>query len=365
MQRLTASTALPLDFELQSTRSFNRKETTVLSEHCPEHFELARKNTPLQKMPRLSRELGVEIFFKRDDLTGSELSGNKIRKLEFLLADARAKGADTVITCGGAQSNHCRATAIAAVRCSMQATVLLRTEDPAQPPATTGNILLDKLVGAEIVWITPQEYQDIDRIFQRESDRLAGSGRIPCIIPEGGSNHIGCWGYITALREIREDLSREGITDPAGTTVLSATGSGGTTAGLVLGTKLLDLDVDVAGVNVCDDADYFKNKVSAICRDFSRSYGRDIPVCRDEIRIIDGYVGRGYARSRPEELRAIQALARLEGVILDPVYTGKAFYGLQCELKKDRNRFGTRIVFIHTGGIFGLFPCAAQFEELF
>ena len=126
----------------------------------PAHLEIARKGTPLQKMERLSEELGVEIFFKRDDLTGCELSGNKIRKLEFLLADARAKGADTVITCGGAQSNHCRATALAAVRAGLDSTLLLRTEDPLNPPPSHGNILLNRLAGAELVWITPAEYNE-------------------------------------------------------------------------------------------------------------------------------------------------------------------------------------------------------------
>lgn len=331
--------------------------------NCPDHLEIARKKTPLQKMSHLSQKLGVDIFFKRDDLTGSELSGNKIRKLEFLFADALGKGATTVITCGGAQSNHCRATAIAAVRCGLQATVLLRTGDPHNPPAADGNIFLMKLAGAEIVWITPDEYKQIEQMFQRESDRLARRGRIPYIIPEGGSNHIGSWGYVTAMQEIKEDLHSHGVIDLMGTTVISATGSGGTTSGLLLGKKLLGLDLDVAGVNVCDDEEYFVNRVRSICSDFRQKYGRDISISRDEIRIIDGYVGRGYALSRPEELQAIYKLARLEGVMLDPVYTGKAFYCMESELKKDRYIFGDRVVFIHTGGIFGLFPFAPQFEE--
>ena len=331
----------------------------------PAHLEIARKGTPLQKMERLSDELGVEIFFKRDDLTGCELSGNKIRKLEFLLADAKIKGADTVITCGGAQSNHCRATALAAVTAGLGSTLLLRTEDPSNPPPSHGNIFLNRMAGAELVWVTPAEYKERHNRFELEQERLRGLGKVAYIIPEGGSNQLGSWGYVKGMEEIANDLKAIGVGDSAETTVISATGSGGTTAGLLLGARMLDLDLRVTGVNVCDDRDYFVTEIGRICQGFIKDYSVDIAINSTDIDIVDGYVGRGYALSRKEELKAIYDLAKLEGVVLDPVYTGKAFHGMVSEIRKNRSAFGKRIVFVHTGGLFGLFPVADQFEEFF
>lgn len=337
----------------------------ILPRKSPPRIPLANTPTPLHKMERLSRQLGVEILFKRDDFTGSELSGNKVRKLEFLLAEAKAQGADTVLTCGGAQSNHCRATALAAVKAGLDSLLILRTDDPANPPPVSGNILLDRLTGAKIVWITPEEYKSRDAIFERESQRLISEGKKPYLIPEGGSTALGAWGYVAQIKELIEDLKRLDGDTVKPTTVICATGSGGTAAGLALGAGLSGADVRVVGVNVCDDQDYFTAIIDAICGEF---YGTWIPEKTASIppyEILDGYVGRGYALSQAKELTAIRDLVRLEGVVLDPVYTGKAYFGMVSELQKDPKSFGDRIVFIHTGGLFGLFPIADQFEELF
>ncbi len=331
---------------------------------CPDHISLANRPTPLQKMERLSKAFGVDIFFKRDDMTGSELSGNKVRKLEFLIADALKKGADTVVTCGGAQSNHCRATALAAVRSGLKATLILRTDNPKEPPPTEGNILLDCLVGAELVWVTPDQYRNRETMFQDQAKRLVSEGKVPYLIPEGGSTPLGAWGYVLALEEIVSDLSRIGLNDVESTTVISAMGSGGTSAGLILGAKLLKTGLDVAGINVCDNRQYFEEVVKGICTGFINEYPCDLlPDVHTSLKIVDGYVGKGYALSSAKELQAIHDLARMEGVVLDPVYTGKAYYGMIRELEKDRYRFGKRIVFVHTGGLFGLFPVAGQFED--
>jgi len=330
----------------------------------PPRIAMANTPTPLQRMDRLSRQVGVEIFFKRDDYTGSELSGNKIRKLEFLMADAKAKGADTVLSCGGAQSNHCRAVALAAVRAGFASLLLLRTDDPDHPPAFEGNILLDALAGAGIVWITPDQYRQRDRIFEREADRLKDRGRKPYIIPEGGSTALGAWGYVCAAAELVEDLKRIDGGEGKPTTVICATGSGGTLAGLALGARLSDFPLRVAGVNVCDDRDYFMRIIDGICEEFDRTWPMGKDAGPPAYEIVDGYVGRGYALSRPEELAATRDLVRLEGVVLDPVYTGKAYFGMLAELARDRKRFGERIVFVHTGGLFGLFPIAEQFVGL-
>ena len=303
-------------------------------------------------------------MIKRDDLTGAALSGNKIRKLEFALADAQSKKADTIVTCGGEQSNHCRASAIAATMLGLNCRLLLRTADPSNPPPPEGNILLDRMAGAEIIWVTPEEYKRRDELFVREANVLRGQGKIPYIIPEGASYPIGAWGYINAMNELTNDISKL-TTEDEPVTIIHACGSGGTAAGLILGAKLTGVPLRIASVNVCDDRDYFINVVGDICEKAMADYHLDISFDRNiDIDIIDGYVGRGYALSQPEELKIICEMARTEGIFLDPVYSGKAFYGMVQEIKRNPGCFGNRIVFIHTGGIFGLFPIAKQVAPL-
>ena len=227
----------------------------------PERITRARLPTPVEPMTRLSQQLGVQLLVKRDDLTGSALSGNKIRKLEFLFAEARAQGCDTVVTCGGEQSNHCRATAVAATQLGFQSYLLLRTDDPARPPATDANILLDKLVGAEVRWVSRDEYKRRAEIFPQVAELLRARGRKPYLIPEGGSNALGAWGYVKCVDELAHDLGRE----PA--TLVYAAGSGGTGAGLILGIKLLGLPWRAVGVNVCDDEAYFVAEIGKIVED--------------------------------------------------------------------------------------------------
>jgi D-cysteine desulfhydrase len=317
----------------------------------------------MQPLRRMSEKLGVELYVKRDDLTGAALSGNKIRKLEFVLADALAQKADTVITCGGAQSNHCRATAIAAAMLGLNCRLLLRTSDPSDPPLAEGNILLDRLAGAEIVWITPEDYKKRDELMKAEVGRLAEAGRKAYTIPEGASTALGALGYVRATEEIVNDITNTmgGAQQPC--TIMNAAGSGGTSAGLILGCKVFDVNARVVSVNVCDDRDYFMRAIGDICEDTITEFNLDIDYVRErDIEMVDGYVGDGYGISRPPELALISEVARTEGIFLDPVYTGKAFFGMVEELKRDPKCFGERIIFIHTGGIFGLFPKAEELE---
>jgi D-cysteine desulfhydrase len=330
----------------------------------PRRLSLARTGTPLERLERTSAALGVDLWLKRDDLTGSELTGNKVRKLEFLLAEAVDQGADVVITCGGEQSNHCRATALAAARVGLSAHLVLRTDDPSRPPAATGNILLDRLCGASIRWISRPDWARRNQILDDEAAALRAAGRRPYVIPEGGSNALGAWGYIACAEELAADLAP---LDPVPTTIVYACGSGGTGAGLILGARMLDLKargIRVAGINVCDDRDYFVASIGRMCAEASARWPGLPVIGADEIDIVDGHVGLGYARSRPEELMTIRDLCRRDGVVLDPVYTGKAFHGLVTELAQNPHRFGARIVFVHTGGIFGLFPAAAELAPL-
>lgn len=297
---------------------------------------------------RYSRN-GTRFWLKRDDQTGSELMGNKVRKLEYLLAEAQAQNATHVITCGGEQSNHARATAMAAAQLGMKSVLVLRCDDPGNPPRATGNILLDELVGAEIQWISRAQWRDRDRLMQEAAARVDGT---PYIVPEGGSNALGSWGYIRAMRELVVDLCDV----PKPCTIVYACGSGGTGAGLIMGLKLLRPEgIRVAGVNVCDDRAYFVNSISRICADAERRWRLGANVTEADIEIVDGHVGAGYARSRPEELATIRELCRSDGVVLDPVYTGKAFHGVCMELDRDPARFGATVAFLHTGGMFGLF----------
>jgi len=330
----------------------------------PSRIDLARTPTPIQRLNSFSAQYDVDLFVKRDDLTGISLSGNKIRKLEFVLADALARKTDTVLTCGGAQSNHCRATAAAAARLGLKCRLLLRTPDPSNPPAAEGNILLDRMAGAEIVWITPEEYQRRNQLFEREAAALQASGRKPYIVPEGASNALGAWGYIRAAEELAADISKLAGGADRPCTLVVAAGSGGTSAGLILGAKIFDLNVRVVSFNVCDDRDYFMKLIGGICARALADYHLEIDLLPErDIEIIDGYVGRGYALSRPQELELVCRVARTEGIFLDPVYTGKAFYGMTQELMRNPKCFGRRIIFIHTGGIFGLFPVFSQLAE--
>jgi D-cysteine desulfhydrase len=317
----------------------------------PERISLAHLPTPVQKLERMTALLGgPEIYMKRDDLTGSGLSGNKVRKLEYLLADALEKEADTLITCGGIQSNHARATAIAAARNGMGTVLVLRGESVTP---YDGNVLLDRMVGAEIRLITPQQYAErVNEIMSQAAVDLHGEGRRPYVIPEGGSNPIGVWGYIRASGEIKDQLEKmEWQPD----VIVTAVGSGGTHAGLSIGNKLLDLPARVVGFNVCDTAEHFQALIGRLATETIERYELPVQLQADEVDIIDGYVGRGYALSRSEELKLIRTVAREEGIFLDPVYTGKAFYGLADQIRQGRFKKGQKILFLHTGGIYGLF----------
>lgn len=328
-----------------------------LHEREPARVPLANQPTRGHWLRYGEREVGARIWIKRDDQTGSELMGNKVRKLEYLMAEAVAEGATHVITCGGEQSNHARAAAFAAAQLGLRSVLILRTDDPAAPPAPSGNILLDQLVGAELVWISRPAWRERARLLEAEAERVRAAGGRPYVIPEGGSNALGSWGYLRAARELAADL--DGIASPASpVTIVYACGSGGTGAGLILGAKLFGFaarGIRVAGVNVCDDRAYFVDAIGRICAEVEARWRLGANVTAADIDIVDGHVGLGYARSRPEELATIRDVCRRDGVVLDPVYTGKAFHGVVTELRADPRRFGDAVAFLHTGGAYGLF----------
>ncbi len=318
----------------------------------PHRLKLAQIPTPIQKLERLSKYLGgPTIYIKRDDLTGIALSGNKIRKLEFIIADAVKKKCDTLITTGGVGSNHARATAVAARQTGLLPFLVLRG-DPG--PTPDGNFLFDALLNAEIKLITREQYLNRDEIMSEVAEDLRKQDRKPYIIPEGGSNALGAWGYFTAAKEIGDQIKQGNL--PEFDAIIVPVGSGGTQAGLLLGLSYYEIDIPVFGINVCDDASYFMEKIREILISFDKQYKFPKPLPKKNIQIIDGYVGEGYALSREDELEIIKLIARLEGIILDPVYTGKTMYGLVDQIKKGRFSKEKNVLFIHTGGIFGIFP---------
>ena len=324
----------------------------------PQRLPLARLPTPLQALDRLSQEYGIHLYLKRDDQTGMLTSGNKVRKLEFLVRDALDRGCDMLVTCGALQSNHARATAAVAARLGLKCLLVLRG-NPQE--AFTGNLLLDRLLGADIFYVSPEEYQKMDEVFASIEQKLRKNGRKPYLIPEGGSNALGAFGYVAAAEELYHQAKSQGLPIDS---IVCAVGSGGTYAGLLLGKKLLNLSFEIYGINVGDTAEYFQNRIFGIVQDAIKLHRLPVEVKKEEVQIIDGYVGLGYGQSQTQELELIREVARKEGVALDPVYTGKAMYGLLDQLKKDPRRFGQHVLFLHTGGIFGLFGISKEISGI-
>ncbi len=331
---------------------------TRASLEYPRRIPLARTPTPFQYLERASARWGRghRLWVKRDDLTGCTLSGNKVRKLEFITAYAQDNGYDVLMTCGGIQSNHARATAFAGAQLGMPVHLILRGEEP---QVAEGNLLLDKLAGASVSCYSLAEYLGgLAEIFQHWEAHYAARGLKALAIPTGGSDGLGAWGYIAACDELVGDFAGAGIEQAH---VVCASGSGGTQAGLTLGARLHGLPATVWGINVCDNEQYFLDKVAADAADWRQRFPT-APAIEPDTRVIDGYVGAGYAKASPAVFKLIAELAALEGLLLDPVYTGKAFAGLLAELEAGRFAGVCDIVFIHTGGIFGLFPQGAGFN---
>jgi D-cysteine desulfhydrase len=309
----------------------------------PAKYSIAHLPTPIESFSRLRPNLWV----KRDDFSGCEMSGNKVRKLEYLVADAIAQGADTLITAGDVQSNHARATAVVAARLGLRSLLVL--EGPAhETDWIRGNTFLDRFVGAEIDWQTEEGF--IAPRMQAAADRLRRDGHKPYVIPVGGSNELGLWGYIDAACEAKEQCQAMGLRIDR---IVCTSGSCGTHMGLLIGIKLTGWDVRLTGIGISSTAE--KKTVWArglLDRTISK-YKLDVSVGRNEL-VIHDYAGDGYARSRAEELEVIRDAARRGGLVLDPVYTGKAYFGMMDLAKRGEIRPDENILFFHTGGLLGL-----------
>lgn len=323
----------------------------------PKSVSLANLPTMIYKLEKLSQTLGQNIYIKRDDQTGTEVSGNKVRKLEFAVQEALEMGCNHLITCGGIQSNHARATAATAAKLGLGCHLVLRGNDADR---LEGNYFLDKVLGAKIKLITPDQYANSRmEIMEDLKEELANEGIKAYILPEGASNGIGTFGYFKAMEEIILQQTQMGINFDA---IVTAVGSGGTYAGLLMGNSVHQNNAEVYGINICDTGEHFKKVVGNLLEESNKYLNEKVNVPSEEIRILDGHIGDGYAKSRIEELEFIHELARLEGLILDPVYTGKAMYGLVNEIKKGTFSHVKNILFIHTGGLFGLLPIPALMD---
>ena len=324
----------------------------------PEKLQLAQLPTPIQKLARLTaRWGGPALYIKRDDLTGMAVSGNKVRKLEFSVAKALREGCTVLITCGGGQSNHARATAAVAAKLGLRSHLVLAGA-PDQPQR--GNLFLDRLLGAEITFLPEASLEDFEGTMAEVAADYARQGEKALIVPLGASDATGTLGYAWAVKEMVEQFTAMQWTPDH---IVVGCGSGGTLAGLLLGKELFGLSSQIWGINVRADADYFQQTAVNIYADFAREYSYQAKVQVGDVHMIDGYVGAGYAISGPAEMAVIAEAARKEAVLLDTAYTGKAFYGLSQEIRKGRFNKDESVLFLHTGGLFGMFPHAEEFDQ--
>jgi D-cysteine desulfhydrase family pyridoxal phosphate-dependent enzyme len=308
--------------------------------------------TPVEKMPRLAAAIGGPVLsIKRDDQTGLAFGGNKTRKLEYLVAEAQANGARTLITTGALQSNHCRQTAAAAARFGFEC-ILVLAGDPALDQGTTANLLLDHLLGAKIIWTSRESRdQSLEAAFQDAWN----AGKRPYRVPYGGSSPVGAAAYAFALGELLE----QGMHPD---TIVFATSSGGTQAGLVLGKELFGYKGRILGISVDEPAQQLKNHVADLANQTADLLDVPIRIDPENVNVDDHYLGAGYGIPTPADIEAIRLFAQTEAILLDPVYTGRAAAGLLDLARKGAFKRGEQVLFWHTGGNTALF--AGRFQEV-
>jgi L-cysteate sulfo-lyase len=315
-------------------------------------LNFAHLPTPLEALPRVSDALdGPRLLIKRDDQTGLAFGGNKTRKLEFLAAEARDQGAKTLITGGAIQSNHCRQTAAAATRSGFKCILVLTGDKPRQ---ASGNLLLDQLFGAEIVYVSDRK--DRDRILQKTFDRATKDGKKPYLVPYGGSNATGALGYAFAMKElIDQNVGADWI--------VFATSSGGTHAGLLFGQRIFGFGGKILGISVDEPEEWLKKEVSQLASATSEKVGERIEFTPANVLVNTDYCDAGYGVVTERERQAIRLFASCEGLLLDPVYTGRAAAGMIDLIRKGFFKRDETVLFLHTGGQPALF--ADQYTDKF
>lgn len=320
--------------------------------------------TPLERLDRLSAYLdGPEVWIKRDDFLGFFPGGNKTRKLEFLMADALEKGADAVITCGAPQSNHCRLTLAAARKEGMECHFLIEERVPGTySERASGNMFLFQLMGVDSIRVVPAG-ADMTAEMEKTAAELRASGRKPYIIPGGGSNAVGALGYVACAEEILSQSFRNGVSFDR---IFTTSGSSGTHAGLAVGLWANRSGIPLTGINISRPNSLQVPLVEKVARETARLLGIEEPLPDGLIQCFDGYVGEGYSLPTPAMTKTVVLLARMESILLDPVYTGKAFAGMIDLIRQGFCRKGEKILFLHTGGVSALFHYQKYFDpELF
>ncbi|HET6444677.1 MAG TPA: D-cysteine desulfhydrase family protein [candidate division Zixibacteria bacterium] len=318
----------------------------------PERIKLAHLPTQLQKLTRLSEYLGgPQLLMKRDDQTGLALGGNKTRKLEFLVADALEKGCDYLVTTGAPQSNHCRQTAAAAAATGLGCSLVLRGHPS---PDHSGNLLLDLFLGANLHWCGDSTTDDV---LPEVAAELEAAGHKPYPIPLGGSNVLGAASYVLAMGELMDQLKAMEIEVDA---MVVASSSGGTQAGMALGALAYDFEGTVVGISIDHPASVLNSMVSSLATATAMHLTIALPSNGPEIVVEDGYLGEGYGIVGDLEREAINLLAKYQGILLDPVYTGRAMGGLIDLIRQGRYGTEQKILFWHTGGTPALFAYGAE-----
>lgn len=313
----------------------------------PAKVKLANIPTPLEVI----KYNGKKFLMKRDDLTGCELSGNKVRKLEYLIADAKKNKADIIFTCGGEQSNHARATTIAAKRFGLPVKLFLWGSDKKIP---SGNLFLNKMYGAEIMYLNKSEYEKVNDIMQYQREKLLRKNQNAYVIPEGGSAVNGIFGYFSFVMELMKQIDLNKIKG-----IVTAAGSGGTSAGILSAVSYLNLNLEVVAVNVLYSKETITKKIVNLAEAVNLEYDLNTRIKTENLIVLDGYSKEGYKNISEDKVELIKDFARQTGILLDPAYTGKAFTGYN-ENYLSRN-LGMKYIFVHTGGLFGIFGREKQF----
>jgi D-cysteine desulfhydrase len=313
----------------------------------PKKFSLSNVPTPLQSI----NFEGNNFLIKRDDYTGIELSGNKVRKLDYLMYQAKKEKAEYIFTAGGDQSNHARAAAIYAARMGFKSKLFLWGSESA---SAEGNLFIDRFAGAHISYLSKKEFMDVNNIMAKQCHQYISEGKNVYVIPPGGSTTLGIWGYINFMFELKEQTNLENLKG-----IVVASGSGGTAAGLLAGISLLGLKTKVYAVNVLDSYDETKKTILRLAEACILDFKFPCELRESQLQVLDGYSTEGYKNIADDKLRLIKRFAHSTGIILDPAYTGKAFAAYHDRfLSKGK---GSRIIFLHTGGLFGVFAKREQY----
>jgi D-cysteine desulfhydrase len=313
----------------------------------PKKFSLANIPTPIHTM----NFEGNNFLIKRDDYTGTELSGNKVRKLDYLMYQAKKNKAEYIFTAGGDQSNHARATALYAARLGFKSRLFLWGSESA---SADGNLFLDKFSGAYITYLNKKEFYNVNSIMTDHCRQYTAEGKKVYIIPPGGSTTLGIWGYINFVYELKEQIDINRLKG-----VVVASGSGGTAAGLLAGLSLLGYKTKVYAVNVLDSYETTRKTILRLAEACSLDFQLECEINENQLEVLDGFSTEGYKSISDDKLKLLKSFARSTGIILDPAYTGKAFAAYYDRFLS-KGRAG-RVLFIHTGGLFGAFTKREQY----